>query len=67
MRRNPRMPYRLAVVVAAAALADDPLDELARLGRDVAPAVHDARDGRNGHAGEVRDLADRDPAAGAGP
>ena len=43
-----------------AVLPDDLLDELAGLGRDVAAAVHDARDRRDRDAGDVGDLADRD-------
>ena len=58
-----------AAVRRVPVLAHDPLHQLARLGRDVGPAVHDARDGRDRDAGGLRDLADRRaarPVAGLG-
>jgi len=48
-----------APVGGVAALADDPLDELAGLVGNVFAAVDDAGDGRDRHAREVGDLADR--------
>ena len=50
-----------AAVRRVAPLADDPLDELARLGRDVLAAVDDARDGGDRYARQLRDLANRGP------
>jgi hypothetical protein len=54
-----------AAIRAVAVLADHALDVAARLGRDVAAAVDDARDRRRRDAGERGDLADRVPGIGA--
>ncbi len=49
-----------APVGGVAVLADDPADEVARFVRDVVAAVEYPRDGGDGHARQVGDLADRE-------
>ena len=54
-----------AAIRGVAPLPDDPVHELARLRRHVLAAVDDAGHGRDRHAGQLGDLADRHAAVGA--